>query len=567
MPRPPAMDGNGHRKLQPQLDNMCKDWEAVLERHRNELLERLEECFCRHQASQFVSGSHGEASAAARLDFSTASTSFSSALDRKNILMDDDDHKVDQNVALAAARAAGDKKTEELTASARSRTRFTTSRPDSFSIALAAEEKSRNWKEMKWASRTSEEQVLSIPVLVQKRLQKFINGWPFELFFAVLIVANAIFMGIQVDFTSTHRGDALEFVIIEYTFNTLFAVELLLRMLAEGRNFWFSSWWNYLDLFITATFLLEVSVDVVIASNSESFSGSSNFRVFRLMRITRFAKVIRIVRVVRFVRALRTLVYSIAITLKSLVWSLLLLLFFVFVFGILFTDAVSVHMATEEAVLNTDPAHLDVLNTRFNSLTKTMLTLFAAICGGVEWIKAVEALESVGVVWSLLFIFYMCFCLFALLNVVTGVFCQGAIESAERDQEMLVHAVLQDKQTYTEGLKNLFSRIDDDGSGFVTIKEFENHFNDTAVRNVFEALQLDPADAWELFAAIDLDGDGTIDASEFLEGCIHLRGTAKAINVAALRRDISKLRFFIDEIGALLQSVHEARGVRRESAK
>jgi len=193
-----------------------------------------------------------------------------------------------------------------------------------------------------------------------------------------------------------------------------------------------------------------------------------------------------------------------------------------------------------------------VLNINFGSLLTAMRTLFGCICGGVEWILVVAALDSINQVWSSLFMFYISFCLFAMLNVMTGVFCQGAIEGAERDQEMLVHTVMSDRSVYLDGLRKLFEVIDDDNDGSVTVKEFEEHFNDDAVRSLFLALQLDPADAWELFVAIDGDGSGTIDAAEFLDACLYLRGPAKAINLAGVKRDVMKMKLQIDEIGNAL---------------
>ena len=41
--------------------------------------------------------------------------------------------------------------------------------------------------------------------------------------------------------------------------------------------------------------------------------------------------------------------------------------------------------------------------------------------------------------------------------------------------------------------------MDDDGTGRITLNEFERHFNDASLAALFEALDLGSTDAWSLF--------------------------------------------------------------------
>ena len=43
------------------------------------------------------------------------------------------------------------------------------------------------------------------------------------------------------------------------------------------------------------------------------------------------------------------------------------------------------------------------------------------------------------------------------------------------------------------------SQVDDDGTGHITLNEFERHFNDASLAALFEALDLPSTDAWSLF--------------------------------------------------------------------
>ena len=47
--------------------------------------------------------------------------------------------------------------------------------------------------------------------------------------------------------------------------------------------------------------------------------------------------------------------------------------------------------------------------------------------------------------------------------------------------------------------QNLRLQVDDDGTGRITLNEFERHFKDEAMAELFEALGLGSTDAWSLF--------------------------------------------------------------------
>lgn len=371
-------------------------------------------------------------------------------------------------------------------------------------------------------------------------------GLPFpgnsKRFFAFVIFLNAIFIGVQSDAAAqTADSESSEFFILQNCFTVLFLGELVVRMLAEGRAFFWSSTWNLVDFVLVLFSLVEFALTCMASvTASDTLAQSSNLRIFRIIRITRLAKVVRMVRLVRFIRALRVLVFSILSTLRSLVWSLLLLISISYVFGVVFTDVVSTHLKEHPGPWDGSSAEA-LLSHRFGSLLRSMLTMYASILDGISWLDIAVAFEHISWFWCLLFICYVSFCAFAVLNVVTGVFCQSAIESAQRDHDMVVQSMMRDKEFYLEGLQKLFKAIDDDSNGAVTIKEFEAHFNDAAVRNLFEALGLDPADAWSLFSACDTDGDYTLNAEEFLEGA------ATAIDLANIKKEVHKMRKSPDE--------------------
>merc|ERR1712173_487222 len=67
----------------------------------------------------------------------------------------------------------------------------------------------------------------------------------------------------------------------------------------------------------------------------------------------------------------------------------------------------------------------------FNSLFRTMYTLFKAICGGITWGDAVEPLLSFNLPSVVLVAMYVAFALFCVLNIVTAIFVENARTMAE----------------------------------------------------------------------------------------------------------------------------------------
>lgn len=77
------------------------------------------------------------------------------------------------------------------------------------------------------------------------------------------------------------------------------------------------------------------------------------------------------------------------------------------------------------------------------------------------------------------------------------------MESAEKDHELVLQNVIADKAKYLRAVRRLFSELDQDDNVGVTKAEFEAATNDPSLRAVFDALEINAADAWALFTQLD----------------------------------------------------------------
>merc|ERR1719203_2210835 len=130
-----------------------------------------------------------------------------------------------------------------------------------------------------------------------------------------------------------------------------------------------------------------------------------------------------------------------------MIWSVLLMLMVFYGFGIVFTEVVV------QAHYPPDDEHGKSLKVFWGTLPRSIFTLLKAISGGVSWHEVVIPIAQIS--WTLvaLFLCYFVFTYFVVLNVMTGVFCQSAIESASLDKELATMQLLADKQEWTMAMR------------------------------------------------------------------------------------------------------------------
>jgi len=242
-------------------------------------------------------------------------------------------------------------------------------------------------------------------------------------------------------------------------------------------------------------------------------------------------------------------------TLRSLFWTALLLLMIMYVFAIMFTQA-----ATQALVERNEEAP-EFIERYYGTLARSVYTLFLCITGGVSWEIVAEPLAQVHWAWLQLLLVYIAFTYFAVLNVVTGVFCQTAIESAVQDQDEVMAQLQAQQKSYVDQLTELFEDVDEDKSGELTIDEFEQLLDDERLAKYCASLDLTIDSAWALFKLLDDDGSGSITAEEFVKGCLRLKGGARGIDLQLLAYQlkwvVNRFERFMDFSNVQFQQLQE----------
>jgi len=225
---------------------------------------------------------------------------------------------------------------------------------------------------------------------------------------------------------------------------------------------------------------------------------------------------------------LRTIVSSIIGSFRSLFWVVILLLLMMYIVGVWFLQSVTDHfIARLDSGTNgqaiTYSSGEEQLGEHFGSLAATILSLWQSLSGGVDWSEMSNPLISeLSPLLGFAFAAFIAFAILALMNVVTGVFVQTALHSAEQEEETFL----------TDQIIGLFHTCKGgDDWGCITEKDLQLRLGDPDMAKEWKNINVSADEATYVFALLDVDGKGEVQFEEFLSACLRLRGSAKSLDV------------------------------------
>jgi Ca2+-binding EF-hand superfamily protein len=361
----------------------------------------------------------------------------------------------------------------------------------------------------------------------------------FRVLAAVIIGLDAACIGYQVDESlksgyehapPTENWVAI-WVAIEVCFVSYYTLEVVVRGWKERTAFLFGRerLWNLFDC-------LSVSASIVCLSLAKDFDVSTEY--LRLVRIT---KGFRVLRVVRFSGTLRAMVASIISSMLHVLWAVCITFLVLYFFAVVIASEIAGFFQQTSVSSDSGPDVSDFLP-YYASLLDTTLYLFMCITGGIDWETMAVPLLCVHPMLMLVFVMYIAFMTFGVLNVVVGIVVAKTQENADKDRELLTQAEVAQEREALKRMRDIFYEADQDGDNTLSWEEFVEYLADDKVAAFFRTVGLDVNVARALFQLLDADDSNAVNIEEFVHGCSRLKGYARSIDVNMLLYQTEKLQ-------------------------
>jgi len=385
-------------------------------------------------------------------------------------------------------------------------------------------------------------------------IERFVDSDRFRISVALIICLNAVFIGITSNFAVKRSVDAYDAQgtevggeeyadllrpvwedVLDYAFNVFFVVELLLRLLSMNMSFCLGKeWkWNIFDAIVVAITIPEMWLRTV------GFSPTV-MRALRVVKIFRSLRFLRLLRFSHHIPKLRAMTLAIVNCSMMLLWAVVVLTILVFLFSIVFMNA------TAQYISDARPGdeYVEDMKVFFGSLFMTMLSLFMVVSGGVDWWDIAKILLEIHVGYALIFLGFIIITVLAVLNVISAVFVNDALEGARKDYSLRTQAELEDTAFMVERLTAIFQEVENGAgsmvSGVISQRHFVLQMEREDVKMQLALLGFYFSDGLNFFKLLDVDRNGHLAIEEFVMGCLRLKGGALLIDTNVLVQETRK---------------------------
>merc|ERR1719217_1385579 len=154
-------------------------------------------------------------------------------------------------------------------------------------------------------------------------------------------------------------------------------------------------------------------------------------------------------------------------------------------------------------------------------------------------------MDSIGSVYTplvhkspYLIAYFMCFLIVvsvSLMNLVTAVIVDGALEQSRQDKEVQKAYEKQTIKKMIPVIKHLFKELDKEGNELLTLDELINA-GDEVQEEMQKIMQKD--EVADIFDLSDTDGSGEISIDEFCDGLTRMHTSDQPVEFIRLRKQI-----------------------------
>mmetsp|Transcript_20599 Transcript_20599/g.54945 ORF Transcript_20599/g.54945 Transcript_20599/m.54945 type:complete len:487 (-) Transcript_20599:216-1676(-) len=344
-------------------------------------------------------------------------------------------------------------------------------------------------------------------------------SWWFNTIVCILTLLCSIMLGIELDHS---RGGALSdrlgYFFMDIFFAGFFLGEFILRVHQMGWDY-FLDLWNIFDYSLV---VVNVS-DIIISTRSVEggFQMAATLRVIRLLRIARY------VQGIRMFDGMWMLIEGLLTSLKTMVWTGLLLVILLYCISIILMTLVA-----DEPLIIDRWLEMPIY---VGSLYRTLITVsqvFTLDAWASDIVRPTIMIGSPAPAIVLVVTIFVCN--LGVLNIVISLMVER-IGCLKRASELKNGRILQRVEDHImSSMCSDFANADLDENGELDIAEFQKLIKKDLVSYKMRLLGIAQDEAETFFELMDVDRSGSVSPEEFVEGLQRLRGPAKGQDVMML---------------------------------
>lgn len=366
-------------------------------------------------------------------------------------------------------------------------------------------------------------------------LNSLVTSKFFEHFSSLSICLNAAVVAYTSDWEMRNTDiDPPGFMlIVEIFMLVLYITEVILRLCNHRRYFFLNNdkAWNCFDLVIIAL----SSVDLFFVffkalPDDEHEGGGKNYSYMRLFRLLKLVKVLRTFRVMRVFRDLGNIIDSFLKSVVALFWSLVMLAFILYVFALIFLQGLTGYLQMD---WSGDPLEEENIRLLFGDLSSSMLSLYMSMTGGMDWRIPYKVVNYAGVFYSTLFLLFTFLILFAVFNILTGVFVEKAVVAAQPTREEFIQEQHRKTEETMKEFRHMCHLLDQNQTGTISREEVSKAMEHELMTSYMAAIGLEVRDKTEFFDMVGIDEE-EVDINRFVDSCMALRGMATTMDMRHL---------------------------------
>eukprot|EP00392_Amoebophrya_sp_AT5.2_P014265 g14412.t1 len=394
---------------------------------------------------------------------------------------------------------------------------------------------------------------LSVLTEFEQKKEKFrtsfaaiLNTQKFDLVIGFIILLNSISIGYEAQLTLEGKSTAA-FAVLEHLFLIIYCVELGSRFFCFGfvRSLLDSGWVSFDFTLVCVGMLSQWMLPLFFSSTPSALEPVLVLRVLRLLRLA------RAVRLIVTFKTLWMLVRGLLTSADTIMFTFVLIAMTVYLFAVLGVELItknkSVFIHGDDGTFAPEGHMRGLMETEFHNLPSIMLTLLSFV-----------TLDSVSTIYApmikfqpLLFFYFIPFILIvsvAMMNLVTAVLVENALESSKNDKEVNAVHASQKLTAMMPEIKKIFLLLDKDGSGEITKEEIVDGLKEHPEIALELEHFLGRMSPLELFDSLDVDGDGSIGIDEFCDALLERVTTQAPIELTRVlkvakqtKSDVQKL--------------------------